>query len=232
MIRSDASADNPVALATKAAAYMDVQDAHFRRHEDFDIFGKGWLNRLAALREFVATLPQGAGLRPTTIMKITESKPENAIEDVLGEVFSGVKGGGDTKAAWGALLGALLKEDSADNEAERRRKAILRALLGDKVVAAPAPEPIVMTVDGKPPLTPVNAALGTGIGHALDGKKSIIGVVGLLLTVLLPEVGLTGTVIDFINQNSANLITVLATFTGWGFLGKIDKAIRSERVGG
>ena len=87
-----------------------------------------------------------------------------------------------------------------------------------------------MTVDGKPPLTPVNAALGTGIGHALDGKKSVIGVVGLILTVLLPEIGVSGALVDFVRNESSTLITLLATFTGWGFLGKIDKAIRSAKV--
>jgi lysozyme family protein len=55
-------------------AYMNIQDAYFRAHDDFEHFGAGWMNRMASLREFVATLPQGAGLRPKTVMKVADSQ--------------------------------------------------------------------------------------------------------------------------------------------------------------
>ncbi|MDJ0614894.1 MAG: TIGR02594 family protein [Rhizobiaceae bacterium] len=43
------------------------------------------------------------------------------------------------------------------------------------------------TVGDKPPLTPVNAALGEGIGNLLNGRKTGLGIAGLLAAVLLPE---------------------------------------------
>ena len=72
-----------------ARAYMDVQDTFFRKHEDFEHFGTGWLNRLASLREFVETLPQGAGLRPKTVMKISDSKLDIDTDDLLRIALAG-----------------------------------------------------------------------------------------------------------------------------------------------
>ncbi len=217
--------------STLANAYMNIQDAHFRNHEDFATFGKGWLNRLAALREFVATLPRGAGMRPATSMKITETEPVIVGKDGLADILSKGTKDVNVKQAIGVLFDGVLRDGTNDTAEQRRQKAVLRTLLGLGEQLAPAllPGTVVITGDGKPALTPVNAALGNGIGHLLDGKKSVIGVVGLLLTVFLPEIGLSGSLIDFIREQSPNLITVLATFTGWGFLGKIDKAIRLNR---
>ncbi len=79
----------------------------------------------------------------------------------------------------------------------------------------------------RPPLTPVNAVLGEGIGRLLNGKKSVIGIVGLLATVLLPEIGLSGPIVDFVQNHETELSTLLGALTGWGFLGKLDKSIWS-----
>ncbi len=207
-----------------AEAYMNVQDAFFRAHEDFEHFGVGWLNRLASLREFVETLPQGAGLRPKTVMKVRDSMLDLDLDDVLGAAVTGVKSGDPKRALATLLAERLLEQDEDDTARAQRAKMIARALLGQKL-DIPALE-----LDVKKPLTPVNAALGEGIGRFLDGKKSVIGVVGILLTVLVPNVGLTGALVQFVSSNYSEILTVLATFTGWGFLGKIDKAIREEKI--
>ena len=217
--------------AVLSDAYIDAQEAYLRRHEDFDTFGTGWLNRLASLREFIATLPHGAGLRPTTIMKISDSKSEPDLQSLLGGALAGLADGGTGGTGLQALLAPLLQDNGADTDAIRRQKALLKLVLGDApgLNTALLTTPSVTVPPGTAPLTPVNAALGEGIGRLLDGKKSIIGVVGLFLTILLPEIGLSGTLIEFIRGHSAELITGLSTFTGWGFLGKIDKAVRSQR---
>lgn len=206
-----------------AGAYMDAEDAYFRAHGDFDVFGKGWLNRLAALREFVETLPQGAGKRPETVMRIGSGKLDLDldIEEVLGEVLAAKTGGRSGMAR--ALARAALRKRLA-RAGDDPARAVLRGVLAE-TLDLPAPEEAA-----KGQLTPVNAALGQTIGQALNGKKSVIGVVGLLATAVLPHVGLSGPLLSFLQVNSSEILTVLATFTGWGFLGKIDKVLHQIKA--
>ncbi len=100
-----------------------------------------------------------------------------------------------------------------------------------------------------PELTPVNAALGQMVGKALDGRKTGIGIFGLLITTILPiffpelapfaEAVKTAaggsevvkealqqapTQIDSVLQTVEQVATpVFAALTGWGILGKLDK---------
>ncbi|PIL19000.1 hypothetical protein P775_16690 [Puniceibacterium antarcticum] len=224
--------------AILAAAFMDVQEAHHRGHEDFAAFGNGWLNRLASLREFVTGLPAGEGERPkrtaTVGVASAEVEPSKGtstdraeIERVLNDILRdrSVELGGD--AQYLQLMDELkaLAAQLASSTASSVKvvPAAPESSNSDSVVAVGRP----LDVTKRPPLTPVNAALGEGIGKLLNGKKSIIGIVGLLATVLLPEIGLSGPIVDFVERHGTELTTILATFTGWGFLGKIDKAIWS-----
>jgi peptidoglycan L-alanyl-D-glutamate endopeptidase CwlK len=215
-----------------AEAFMDEQEAYLRTLDNFGTFGAGWMNRMGALREFVNTLPQGAGIRPTKQMKISDSKLD--LEDVLKLAVS-VKTG-RTKDALSGVAGALLQIDKDDSASSQRNKAILSLLLGDKLgdaetmIAGEHINPITVKNDasGKPPLTPVNAALGETVGRALNGKKSVTGLLGLLLTTFManPNIGLSGDIVNFLASNSQTLVTLFSLMTGWGFLGKMDKAIR------
>lgn len=207
-----------------AGAFMDVQEAYLRSLDTFDVFGGGWMNRMAALREFVNTLPQGAGVRPTTQMKISDSKID--LEDIL-KVVTGLMGGGG-RTTLSAAAGALLQPDEDANLNSAGKKALLSILLGGKSDVPAAHDPIsaVNAADGKPPLTPVNAALGETIGRVVNGKKSVTGIVGLILTTLLPQLGISGDIVNFLSEHSQTLLTLFSLVTGWGFLGKIDKAIR------
>jgi peptidoglycan L-alanyl-D-glutamate endopeptidase CwlK len=202
-----------------ASAYIDQQEAFFRKLDDFDHFGKGWLNRSSSLREFISTLPQGAGVRPKKDMAVAENLTDSGFDAVL----AGSAESAGAKPEMTALLSAALAASGKDGQKVRDRLQVLLDVLDQNSLAPKGQK-------GKLPLTPVNAALGEGIGQMLDGKKSVMGVVGLLLTVLLPEIGLTGTIVDFVNGHSAELTTILATFTGWGFLGKIDKAIQRNKL--
>jgi lysozyme len=88
----------------------------------------------------------------------------------------------------------------------------------------PLPPKIVPTTTE---LTPVNGALGPMIGKLLDGKKTGLGTVGLLLTTLLPQlvtlIPAIGPVAGFINAAAPVLIPIFTALTGWGALGKVDK---------
>ncbi|MEM9104426.1 MAG: glycosyl hydrolase 108 family protein [Pseudomonadota bacterium] len=89
-------------------------------------------------------------------------------------------------------------------------------------------------------LTPVNNALGPGIGKALDGRKTAIGTIGMLATTLLPvffpQLAPLASLVSAVDPaitgqattgTQAQLMSVVqplfATLAGWGFLGKLDK---------
>lgn len=208
-----------------AEAFMDVQESYLRGLDNFDVFGAGWMNRMGALRAFVNTLAEGAGLRPKTVMKISDGKLD--LDDILKAAIALKTGGKD--AVVRNIAAVLLEQDEDDSPKARRNKAVLELLVGDKIKGAgPAVDPVTVVndADGKPPLTPVNAALGETVGRAMNGKKSVTGVVGLLLTTFLPELGLSGDIVSFLSEHSQTLITLFSLVTGWGFLGKIDKAVR------
>ncbi|MEQ5796257.1 D-alanyl-D-alanine carboxypeptidase family protein [Paracoccus sp. NFXS7] len=213
-------------------AYLDEQIAYLRGLDTFETFGDGWLNRVAALREVLETLPAGSGKRPTRSKTVTKVDDDRGLLDLL----SALRRAGGTKrtdalsAALRQVLPGLLGDRVADPHRSAAIQDLLRALLEEDAGEKTLVDQAAQTQSGaKPPLTPVNAALGEGIGRLLNGKKSIIGIAGLFATVLAPELGLAGPLIGFIRDNQTPLLTILATFTGWGFLGKIDKAIRTAR---
>ncbi len=100
--------------------------------------------------------------------------------------------------------------------------------------AGPPPQPPpVPSPDGQrppPPMTPVNGALGQGIGTLLNGRKTAIGLIGTLLAVLVPELAtlfdpgsqMANTVTD-----TADIVKPVAITTAlWGILGKVEKWIQ------
>ena len=101
-------------------------------------------------------------------------------------------------------------------------------------------------------LTPVNAALGDTIGKLLDGKKTVIGVVLMIASVLFPQYG---PIISLLSETASGvaqpiaegagqaskgggigsilqgvMLPVASLLTGWGALGKIDKWMHKPSV--
>lgn len=205
-----------------ASGFMDEQEAYLRTLDTFDVFGDGWLNRMAALREFVNTLPQGAGLRPRKVMKVSESNVD--LDDIL-TIVSAVQGG-DRRAALAKAAELLLQDKPGDSDELARGKDLVQLLLGVSGVTSAEAVTVTRDADGNVPLTPINAALGQTVGRAINGKKSVSGVIGLLLTAMLPKLGLSGDIVTFIASNSDVLLTLFSMLFGWGLVGKLDKAIR------
>lgn len=96
-------------------------------------------------------------------------------------------------------------------------------------------------------LTPVNRALGETIGKALNGKKTIIGIGGLLVSMFLPQLApltsfLTnaapvdgaliepGTAKVAVESVQDKLMPLAAIMTAWGGLGKIDKWMHKPAI--
>lgn len=76
-------------------------------------------------------------------------------------------------------------------------------------------------------LTPVNAALGETIGKALDGKKTVIGTLGMLATTLVPALGpaipALAPIAEIVKNAAPVILPIASALAGWGVLGKIDK---------
>lgn len=139
---------------------------------------------------------------------------------------------------------AALQE--ALNAIEHRRKVV-----SDALQAAANLDPLSSTSD--PTLTPINGMLGKTIGQALDGRKTLIGVVGMILTTILPiffpqlapVATLTASLVDAANnaapaaEQASTLPRELMTaafpafagVTAWGASGKIEKWVRALRTG-
>ena len=211
---------SPVALSD---AYMSQQEAYLRRHSDFDVFGKGWMNRMASLRSFVDTLPRGAGASPKVVMKIQEKDHIlSGAGDLLGSVLGGQGANGLSDLLAPVLDGDPTTGLDRDNLKAVARQAALAAIAARFGINTPA---IVPTAGGEKVLTPVNSALGQGVGKLMDGKKTVLGLVGVLLTVLTPQIPALGLLKPFIDQVAPIALPILSTLLGWGAMGKIDKAI-------
>lgn len=85
-------------------------------------------------------------------------------------------------------------------------------------------------------LTPVNSALGSTIGRMLDGKKTVLGLIGVVVSIFLPQIAPLTTFLSNVAPGTTagpgqigvdtvqNILMPLSTIlTGWGGLGKIDK---------
>ncbi|MCJ8510661.1 lysozyme [Rhizobium lemnae] len=141
-----------------------------------------------------------------------------------------------------ALTAALANADAA-------RKVIAEALRQNAKL-----DPLASSSD--PQLTPVNGALGKTIGTMLDGRKTAIGILGLLVTTILPiffpqlapivrgaepllnaATSAAGAVASTAQTDSLprELVSaaypVFAALTGWGLTGKVEKWVRAIRNG-
>ncbi|WP_179758965.1 glycosyl hydrolase 108 family protein [Hoeflea halophila] len=212
-----------------AEAFMDRQEDYLRQLDTFPVFGKGWLNRMAALREFVNTLQKGAGARPAIKMSVTDKQSD--LELLIEKLIPGQDSG--SREAMIRLLTETVRSDAGAKTPRSAVGTLLGLLTGAARERMGADTPVydaATTIskgpDGKPPLTPINAALGETFGRAMNGKKSVTGIAGLLLTAFLPKLGVSGDIVNFVGQNSEALLTLFSLITGWGMFGKLDKAIR------
>lgn len=167
------------------------------------------------------------------------STAEKTIE-AISLIKSLPEGGIVSPADAAALRAALANADAA-------RKVIADALLQYAKF-----DPLASSSD--PQLTPVNGALGKTIGQALDGRKTAIGIVGLLVTTILPiffpqlapivraaepllnaATGAVGAAASTAQTDSlprelvAAAYPVFAALTGWGLTGKVEKWVRAIR---
>ena len=237
-LRGVARADVPRLVAD----FLGEEERFLRSLAIFATFGRGWMNRLNSLREFSASLPPSvpvASMQNGGIVVPDPTKPAPDLAAVIAQVeqlirmLSGVAaptpaGSARPPAAPDALSSANIGERLAGII------AVIRQLEGLGGIAG-GPGGVVLPPIGKDarPLTPVNAALGQGIGKMLDGKKSAIGIIGSLITVLagsgLKDAGIpagTTGLLPIIAGAVPYLQPIMLALTAWGVLGKFDKWIK------
>ncbi len=206
-------------------AYIEIQEGFLRRHEDFDYYGKGWLNRTGALRVFISNLPASSSSLGEEDMQL----PEN---------FKGV----DTSAII-QLLATLAEnrirrstetrvsepEDQLDDNPQTPNSNEAIIALITQLLAGQNATPEVIPAD-KSVNTPMGNAFGKTLGNLLNGKKTIIGIAGLITTVLFPESQLLSTLLapavtETLQPLTPMLGTVFGGLAAWGGFHKLEKAI-------
>lgn len=220
------SAINQTDPSVLSEKYLELYEQRLRGLEDFVIFGAGWINRVNKLRVFLNALPEGEGKRPIKIMKVKERDLDIDVDDVLRVALMALTGG--KSAAVKALALGILNKRLANKTDERDENlSLLNAILNEKIDAPSDENATSQPVAPLEELTPVNNALGPMIGKLLDGKKSIIGIVGLVVTAVLPQLGLSSSQPQLqqllADGDKTTMLTLFSLLTSWGFLGKIDK---------
>ncbi len=255
-----------VPLSELISDVIDLYEARLRAHKNFEHFKRGFLRRVNKLRNEAEKwlAEDGATMPPIPTPKLAEegeqvvSEQVNDIVDVLRRILqSGTPTlqpqltpiDSDLTSPSGSL--ALLLRQIADRLDPRP------VVIADTVGKSPGPlatkveATTVLAPDSATahPLTPVNAALGQGIGKLLDGRKSAIGIIGALASSLLmptqqaAAAGAGEAVQSVLSPLAQILPTVIGTaatgvapialpvslaLTAWGFLGKLDKYARAK----
>ena len=215
-------------------AFLDIEDAYFRRLPEFPVFGKGWLNRLNDMRSFVATLaaePIVVATGGTTVLE----QPRLKAQPNGAEIFAKIE---ELVELFGQKPNTPIVSTTqpATNDTLSRVAQVVDVLRQLGLGVQPVPKPDAVTATTTTPLTPVNGALGQTLGNLLDGKKSAIGIIGSVLTALLGAVapaattsgaagaagGLMG-ILSTLGVAVPYLQPIMLGLAAWGALGKFDK---------
>ncbi|MEP3417228.1 MAG: glycosyl hydrolase 108 family protein [Lentilitoribacter sp.] len=206
-------------------AYIEVQEGYLKRHEDFDYYGKGWLNRTHALREFISKLPAGSSSLGEQDMQLPENykgiDTSSIIELLQALATNRIRRSNETRVSE--------PEEQLDEPANANGgNEALIALLTQLIEAQnKAPKPIPAN---QPINTPMGDAFGKTLGGLLNGKKTIIGIVGLVTTVLFPESQILSAILspavtETLKPLTPLLGTVFGGLSAWGGFHKLEKAI-------
>ena len=123
---------------------------------------------------------------------------------------------------------------------ENNMESLLKNLLNEGKLSEKVTDQVLEETDD----LPINNALGKGIGNLLNGRKTAIGILGLLgttvLPIMFPQLAPVKAVLENLNPESITSIgtnpgkgiflPLFGAMGGWGLLGKIEKWLKLPNV--
>lgn len=220
---------------------IDLYDAKLRAHRDYEHYKNGFNRRVNKLRlETERWLEEdGEQTLPIPTPKLGE-EGDPVVTDKLTELIQGLLAAlqpGATTTTTPATPATTPATGAATVAAGASLAVLLRQLAqgldGNPVVLPPNSAATNV-------LTPVNGALGTWLGKLLDGRKSALGILGVLASALLTPGTAGGAattsplgelipMIGSIPGLAPIMMPISLALTAWGLLGKIDKYVRAAK---
>lgn len=237
-------------------SYAAAHESFYRGLRRFGTFGRGWLNRLVDVTEGARNLvgTTVAGSDTQIVHSFERTKPAEATLVPSGALASGAK------------LAEVVNNIQALRSMQMTMPDTGAKISGWDVLIKVLPELIEPKKGGgdqRPDdpaadaddqtLTPVNNALGPLIGGLLNGRKTGLGILGLLATTVLPAFfpalaplgSLISATIEPMNSAAtpevvnpsgdlgtrimAIIQPLFVGLTGWGVLGKMEKWSKRRR---
>lgn len=210
-----------VAAVSATAAVTDklieLYNAKIMSIDNVHVFAEGFRNRVAKLRRETTKWLAEASVAPTPKVSMPTVPPVITNDPVP------VQKGERKMSNIADVLKKILAELSG-------AVAAAEGQTGNGGVAAPVKPDV---------LGPVNGALGGLLGELLNGKKSIIGIVGSILTSMMGSADPTSTLgqigalvtkaIPILGGSSGAALPIFVAVAAWGFLGKMEKMLGQSK---
>lgn len=213
---------------------IDLYEAKLRAHKKFTYYKKGFLKRVSILRmESVKWLADIGAEEPAMPTPKLAEEGESAVtnEELFAELFKRLNVDPAQPGVAPLQPGVAPPGLAAQQDPTAAFVAMLRKAIEGNT--------------GKPALTPVNGALGQTVGKLLDGRKSLIGIVGAVFSALLTPAASAapgalsplasilptalGGILGPLSTVAPVLLPVFLALTAWGGLGKLDKYAAQQK---
>ena len=222
---------------------IDLYDAKLRAHPNYQHFKNGFNRRVNKLRlETERWLEEdGEQTLPIPTPNLSEEGDPvvtDKVSDIIQALLTALQSATTTTTP-GATTTTTTPAAGAETGVAA---AASLALLLRQLAQGLDGNPVVLPPDSAATnvLTPVNGALGQWLGKLLDGRKSALGILGVLASALLTPgtAGAAATtsplgelipIIGSIPGLAPILMPVSLALTAWGLLGKIDKYVRAAK---
>lgn len=221
---------------------IDLYDAKLRAHPNYQHFKNGFNRRVNKLRlETERWLEEdGEQTLPIPTPNLSEEGDPvvtDKVSDIIQALLTALQSGATTTAP-----GATTTTTPATGAGTSVAAAASLALLLRQLAQGLDGNPVVLPPDSAATnvLTPVNGALGQWLGKLLDGRKSALGILGVLASALLSPATAGGAattsplgelipIIGSIPGLAPIMMPISLALTAWGLLGKIDKYVRAAK---
>jgi len=227
---------------------IDLYDAKLRAHPDYEHFKNGFNRRVNKLRlEAERWLEEdGEQTLPIPTPNLEEGDPvvTDKVSEIIQALLAALQPGATTTTGTTTTTPATTTTTTtpAPGTGTSVAAAASLALLLRQLAQGLDGNPVVLPPNSAATnvLTPVNGALGQWLGKLLDGRKSALGIIGVLASALLTPGTAGGAattsplgelipIIGSIPGLAPIMMPISLALTAWGLLGKIDKYVRAAK---